>query len=148
MTAKPIRDGFHSVTPYLVVRGVSQLLEFLKKAFDAQQLMRQDRADGSVAHAEVRIGDSMVMLGEPMGEFGPMPTSIYLYVPDCDAGYRRATQAGGSVVMEPTTMSFSGERYGGVKDPAGNIWWIATHVEDVSPEDSARRFTEWQQGRS
>src|SRR5204863_489377 len=83
--------------------------------------------------------DSAVMMGEPMGEMPPMPASIYLYETDCDAVYDRAMQAGGTSYMPPTTMHFSGQRYGGVKDPAGNLWWIATNVEDVSPEESKRR---------
>jgi PhnB protein len=145
MAVNPIRDGFHAVTPYLMVAGVPRLLDFLAKAFGAQEAFRLQRPDGSIGHAEVRIGDSMVMLGEPMGPFGPMPTQIYLYVDDCDAVYRRALQAGGAMVMEPTTMPFSGERYGGVKDPAGNIWWVATHIEDVTPEECARRFAQWHQ---
>jgi uncharacterized glyoxalase superfamily protein PhnB len=139
-----MRDGFHAVTPYLMVAGVPQLLDFLANAFGAREVFRLHRGEGSVGHAEVRIGDSMVMLGEPMGPFGPMPAQLYLYVSDCDAVYRRAIQAGGTPVMEPTTMQFSGERYGGVKDPAGNIWWVATHVEDVTPEECARRFAAWQ----
>ncbi len=141
MPVKPIPDGYHTVTPYLIVPGVAKLIDFLVKAFDAKEKLRIPRPDGSVAHAEVQIGDSMLMMGEPMGPFGPMPTSIYLYVTDCDAVYRRAIAAGGVSVMEVTDMP-SGERYGGVKDPSGNIWWTATHVEDVSPEETARRFAE------
>jgi PhnB protein len=85
MAVKPIRDGFHAVTPYLMVARVPRLLDFLAKAFDAQEIFRLHRADGSTGHAEVRIGDSMVMLGEPTGPFGPMPAQVYLYVDDCDA---------------------------------------------------------------
>jgi uncharacterized glyoxalase superfamily protein PhnB len=148
MAVKPIRDGFHTVTPYLMVNGVANLLDYLVAAFDAKQLFRLNRPDGSLGHAEVRIGDSMVMLGEPMGPFGPMPAQIYLYVNDCDATYLRAIRAGGTSVLEPITMHFSGERYGGVRDPAGNIWWVATHVEDVTPEECARRFREERESRS
>jgi uncharacterized glyoxalase superfamily protein PhnB len=142
MAVKPIPEGFHAVTPYLMVPGVANLLDYLTNAFGAKELFRLHRPDGSLGHAEVRIGDSMVMLGEPMGTFGPMPAQIYLYVNDCDAVYRRAIEAGGTSVMDPMTMHFSGERYGGVKDPAGNIWWVATHIEDVTPEECARRFQE------
>jgi len=147
MAVKPIRDGFHAVTPYLMVAGVPKLLDYLAQAFDAKELFRLHRADGSLGHAEVAIGDSVVMLGEPMGPFGPMPAQIYLYVNDCDAVYQRALRAGGTAVMEPTTMHFSGERYGGVKDPGGNIWWIATHIEDVTPQECVRRFEEFQRAR-
>ena len=148
MAVKPVRDGFHAVTPYLMVAGVPRLLDFLAEAFDAREVFRVQRADGSTGHAEVRIGDSMVMLGEPTGPFGPMPAQVYLYVNDCDAVYQRAIRAGGTSVLEPMTMQFSGERYGGVKDPAGNIWWVATHVEDVTPEECAKRFAEWQRKRA
>ncbi len=90
-------------------------------------------------HAEVKIGDSFVMMGEPTGQLGPMTSSIYLYVEDCDKVYERAVEAGAVSVMKPSDM-LTGERYGGVKDPAGNIWWVATHIEDVSQEEAARRL--------
>jgi uncharacterized glyoxalase superfamily protein PhnB len=144
MAAKPIPDGLHTLTPYLLVQDVPRLLKFLAKAFDAEIVHRMDRLDGSTAHAQVRIGDSVVMMGEPMGDLPAMPASLYLYVTDCDAIYQRAIQAGGISYMPPTTMRFSGQRYGGVKDPAGNLWWIATNVEDVSPEESKQRFQAWQ----
>jgi uncharacterized glyoxalase superfamily protein PhnB len=93
-------------------------------------------------HAEMRIGNSMLMLGEAPDEFGPMPTSIYLYVTDSDAAYERALEAGGISIFPIMTLP-SGERYGGVKDPCGNIWWIATHIEDVPPEEEERRWREF-----
>ncbi len=89
-------------------------------------------------HAEVKIGDSFVLMGEPTGQYGPMPSSIYLYVDDCDKVYKRAIEAGADSVMKPSDMG-TGERYGGVKDPAGNIWWVATHIENVSQEEATRR---------
>jgi PhnB protein len=138
MSVKSIPDGYHTITPYLLVGGIVTLLDFLSKAFDAIELQRRHRPDGSIMHAEVRIGDSMVMMGEPTGEFGPMLASLYLYVSDCDLFYQRALQAGGISVMEPTTMPSEGDRYGGVKDPSGNIWWIATHIEDVSSKEQAK----------
>ena len=134
MSVKSNPDGYHTITPYLLVAGVDRLLSFLIEAFDASELERRLRSDGSIMHAEVRIGDSIVMMGEPSGEFGPMPASLYLYVSDCDRVYQRALQANGISVMEPTTRTVEGDRYGGVKDPSGNIWWIATHLEDVSSE--------------
>ena len=139
MAVKPIPDGYHTVTPYLIVDGVATLLDFLTRAFDAKERQRLPRSDGSIMHAEVRIGDSAIMMGEPIGEFGPMPASIYLYVNDCDAAYQRALRAGGTSVMEPADQPHAGERYGGVQDPTGNIWWVATHIEDLTPEEQARR---------
>ena len=139
ITVKPIPDGYQNVIPYLLVDAASALTIFLVKAFDAKVRQRLDRPDGSVMHVELQIGDSIVMIGEPMAEFGAMPSSIYLYVEDCDAIYRRAIEAGASSVMQPTDMPHAGERYGGVKDPSGNLWWIATHIEDVSPKEQARR---------
>ena len=108
---KPIPDGYHTVTPYLIVEGASLLIEFLKEAFDAQ---------GTIMHAEVRIGDSVVMLSDVMGVCKPMPTAIYLYVDDVDATYQRALQAGATSVMEPANQ-FYGDRLGRVKDPAVTI---------------------------
>jgi PhnB protein len=102
-SVKSIPDGYHMITPYLLVDGVARLMSFLSKAFDASELERLLRPDGSIMHAEVRIGDSIVMMGEPSGEFGPMPASLYLYVSDCDSAYQRALQANGISVMEPTT---------------------------------------------
>lgn len=142
MAVKPIRDGFHTITPYLMVGGVRRLVEFVERVFDARVSERLERGDGTIMHVEVRIGDSMVMMGEPKADFGPMPASIYVYSEDCDATFRRAIEAGGSSVMDPTDMPHAGERYGGVRDPSGNIWWIATHVEDVTPEEQRRRIRE------
>ncbi len=138
MAVKPIPDGYHSLTPYLVVQGVAKLIDFLKQAFEAKEVHRMSRPDGTIMHAEVRIGDSVVMMGEAMGEFKPMPAMIYLYVNDADAVYQRALQAGATSMMEPADQ-FYGDRNGGVKDPCGNQWWIATHKEDVPPEELAKR---------
>lgn len=139
MAVKPIPDGYHSVTPYLVVQGAAKLLDFLKQAFAAQELHRPMlRPDGTIMHAEVRVGDSVVMMGEPMGEHTPMPGSLYLYVPDVDAVYKRALQAGATSLTEPADQ-FYGDRSAGVTDPVGNRWWIATHKEDVAPEEMAQR---------
>lgn len=138
MAVKPIPDGYHSVTPHLTVPGVAKLIEFLKKAFDAKELGRHATPDGGIMHAEVRIGDSVVMMGEPRSGGAPMPTMLYLYVPDIDAVYRRAVQAGGVSLMEPADQ-FYGDRKAGVRDPSGNQWWIATHTEDVAPAEMAKR---------
>ncbi len=138
MPVDPIPKGYRTVTPYLIVPGVVKLLDFLKRAFNAKEKFHIMRPDGTIWHAEVKIGDSSIMMGEPMGEFGPMPASIYLYVENCDAVYQRALGAGGVSVMKPTDQP-TGERYGGVKDPSGNIWWIATHIEDVSSKEQIRR---------
>lgn len=142
MPVKPIRDGFHSVTPYLFVEGALRLIKFISDALGGEEVYRKERPDGSIMHAEMRVGDSMLMLGEAPDEFGPMPTSIYLYVIDSDAAYEKAIQAGGISIFPIMTLP-SGERYGGIKDPCGNIWWIATHVEDVPPEEEERRWREF-----
>jgi uncharacterized glyoxalase superfamily protein PhnB len=138
MAVKPIPDGYHSVTPYLTIPGVAKLLDFLKQAFEAQELHRMPRPDGAIMHAEVRIGDSRVMMGEPMGNAQPMFGSLYLYVHDVDAVYKRALQAGATSTSEPADQ-FYGDRSAGIKDPVGNQWWIATHKEDVPPEEIVRR---------
>jgi PhnB protein len=138
MATKPIPDGYHSVTPYLMVSGAPKLVEFIKKAFDGQETERMHRPDGSIGHAELRIGDSVVMLAEAQGQSKPMPTSIYLYVKDADATYNRALQAGGISTQAPSNQFF-GDRSGAIKDPAGNHWWIATRIEDVPRQELEKR---------
>jgi uncharacterized glyoxalase superfamily protein PhnB len=142
MPIKPIRDGFHAITPFLFAQGASQLIEFISAAFGGEVTFRTSRPDGAIMHAEMRIGDSMLMLAEPTGQFGPTPTSIYLYVTDCDAVYQSALDAGGVSVFPIMTLP-SGERYGAIKDPCGNIWWVATHVEDVPPDEEERRWKDF-----
>jgi uncharacterized glyoxalase superfamily protein PhnB len=142
MPVKPIPDGYHTATPYLVVSGVAQVIDFLKRTFDAKETHdRMSRPDGAIMHAEVTIGDSRIMFGEPMGQFQPMPASIYLYVADTDASYQRALRAGATSLMEPADH-FYGDRNAGVRDAAGNVWWIATHIEDVAPEELVRRSSQ------
>jgi uncharacterized glyoxalase superfamily protein PhnB len=141
MAVKPIPEGLHTVTPYLVVSGVARLIDFLKQAFDATEMHRSTRPDGTVMHAQVKIGDSPIMMGEVWGEFPAKTASLYLYVPDTDALYKRALAAGAVSIMEPMDM-FYGDRNGGVRDFAGNEWWIATHIEDVPPAELERRAAE------
>lgn len=138
MAVKPIPEGYHTVTPYLVVPDAAGLIDFLKRAFGAQELERMAGPDGSVRHAAVRIGDSMVMLGGASGEWKPLPAMLYLYVEDTDGTYARALAAGATSVMEPADQ-FYGDRNAGVKDASGNLWWIATHQEDVPHEELVRR---------
>ena len=138
MAVKPVPEGYHTATPYLIVPGVAKVIDFLKETFDAKETERMSRPDGAIMHAEVRIGDSPIMLGEPVGQFGPMPATVYVYVPDTDACYQRALKAGGISLMEPADQ-FYGDRKAGVRDPSGNVWWIGTHIEDVAPEEIARR---------
>ena len=138
MAVKPVPDGYHTVTPYLTVRGVPKLIDFLKQAFEAREIERMAQPDGTIRHAEVRIGNSVVMMSEAGGEREPMPGAIYLYVNDTDALYTRALQAGATSLMEPADQ-FYGDRSAGVRDPSGNHWWIATHQEDVPPEELKRR---------
>ena len=138
MAVKPIPEGYHTVTPYLIGHGTAELIGFLKESFGAQEKERHMRPDGAIMHAEVRIGDSIVMMGEASDEFKAMPTSIHLYVEDVDAAYKRALQAGGTSLREPADQ-FYGDRSAGVVDACGNQWWLATHVEDVSRQEMQRR---------
>jgi len=142
MATKPIPEGYHAVTPCLIVSEASQLIDFLKRAFDAQEIFRMPGPDGAIMHAEMKIGDSMIMLGEASEEWKPMPCALYHYVNDADAVYKRALQAGATSIMEPADQ-FYGDRHGGVKDPSGNTWWIATHKEDVAPEELKKRAEEF-----
>jgi PhnB protein len=139
MAVHYIPEGYHTVTPYLTVRGASRLLQFVKDAFDAQEIAVMRSPDGAVRHGEVRIGDSIVMMGEAGDSVTPMPAMLYVYVTDADAMFARATKAGGAPLRQPETQ-FYGDRHGAITDPCGNQWWIATHVEDVSPEEMTRRI--------
>lgn len=146
MTVRPIPEGYRSVTPYLVVDGCAVLIEFVKRAFDAEETFRMDGPGGTVGHAEVRIGDSMVMMADPssFGEIEPPGrVLLHLYVEDVDKTYQKAIEAGATSMREPENQ-FYGDRSGGVTDPFGNQWWISTHVEDVPPDEMAKRAEEWQ----
>ena len=138
MAVKPIPEGYHSITPYLTVNDAAGLIRFLERAFAATVKERMARPDGSVMHAEMRIGDSLVMLGQGAGESKARPSTLYLYVEDVDATWKRAIEAGAKPLRE-VRDEFYGDRSGGVTDPAGNDWYIATHKEDVSPEELQRR---------
>ena len=138
MAVKPIPDGYHTVTPYLIAPGAAKLIDFLKQAFDARESFRMASPEGRIMHAEVRIGDSVVMMSDTGQEAQPRPCMIYLYGNDVDATYKRALQAGATSLREPANQ-FYGDRSAAVKDPAGNDWGIATHVEDVPPEEIEKR---------
>ncbi|MGV0029027.1 VOC family protein [Phormidesmis priestleyi] len=138
MTVQFIPDGFHTVTPYLTVQGANQLLEFVKTAFDAEEVLCMKQPDGMIGRAAVRIGDSLVELAEAKADWAPMPGAIHLYVSDTDAVYQRALQAGATSLQAPQDMYY-GERGAAVKDPVGNHWYIATHTENLSPEELAKR---------
>jgi PhnB protein len=135
---KSVPEGYHTITPYLVVTGAQKYVDFLKRAFNAQELYTMRKPDGSIGHCEYRIGNSNVMVGESRGDWKPTTAALYLYLDDCDTVYQRAIEAGAISVQEPADQ-FYGDRSGGVKDFAGNMWWIATHKEDVAPEELDRR---------
>ncbi len=147
MPVKPIPDGYHSVTPYLIINGAARALEFYKKVFGATEMFRFDDPNGTLSHAEIKIGDSVIMLSDEHGEMGfrgpqsigGSPVGIMLYVDDVDRFFNRAVAEGASV-MQPLENKFYGDRSGTVVDPFGHIWTIATHTEDVSPEEMKRRM--------
>ncbi len=151
MAVKPVPDGYHTVTPYLTVRGAAKVIEFLKQAFGAELSHEPvKRPDGTIMHVQVQIGDSRVMIADESEMAKATPSSLYLYVPNVDSVYQRAVKAGGSSVMEPMDM-FYGDRSGSVKDPSGNSWFIATHKEDVAPQELAKRadaFIKQQKGEA
>lgn len=144
---RAIPQGYHTVTPSLTVKGCAEAIEFYRDAFGAEEAMRSDGPGGVVWHAEIRIGDSPVMLNDEFpdrGVTGPStlggsPVTLWLYVEDVDAAYRRAVDAGAESTMEPDDM-FWGDRMCAVEDPYGHKWSLATHVEDVSPEEMQRRM--------
>ncbi len=143
---KPIPDGYHSVTPYLIVKAGMAAIEFYKKAFGAKELFRIPGPDGKVGHAEIGIGDSVVMLADEHPEMGAKspqtiggtPVSILLYVEDVDAVVRQAVTAGAKI-QRPVEDKFYGDRMGTLDDPFGHIWHVATHIENVSPEEMKKR---------
>jgi PhnB protein len=136
---KPIPEGFHSVTPYVTVKGAGKTIEFLKNAFGARLDHEPvKRPDGAIMHATLKIGDSMVMLAEESEQAKAAPATLYLYVPNADTVYQTAIKAGAKSIMEPADM-FYGDRSGGVKDPAGNSWFVATHKEDLGSQELAKR---------
>jgi uncharacterized glyoxalase superfamily protein PhnB len=151
MAAKPVPEGYHTVTPYLTVRGAPEVIEFLKQAFGAELMFESiKRPDGTIMHAEVKIGDSPLMIADESEMAKATPSSLYLYVPNVDGVFQHAVKAGGSTIMEPMDM-FYGDRSGGVKDPSGNSWYIATHKEDVTPQELAKRadaFIKQQKGKA
>ena len=144
---KPVPEGYHTVTPHLVVKGAGEALSFYAKALGAEELFRMPAPDGSIVHAEIRIGDSPIMLGEEAPEMGAIspkklggsPVTIMLYVNDVDAYFARATKAFCETKRPPTDM-FWGDRYCKVTDPYGHNWAIATHKEDVSPQEMEKRM--------
>jgi PhnB protein len=146
MAVKPIPEGYHTVTPYLAIDGATDAIEFYKKAFGANERLRMDGPDGSIAHAEIEIGDSLVMISDPFpqstvkapNQIGGTSASIFLYVEDVDAVVKKAVDAGAKIEMEPADQ-FWGDRFGTVTDPYGHVWSVATHVEDVPPEEMAER---------
>ncbi|MBI5264584.1 MAG: VOC family protein [Bradyrhizobium sp.] len=140
--AKPIPAGFHTITPYLIVSGAQNEIEFMQKGLGAEAVHEPTkRPDGSIMHATLKIGNSMLMLADASEHAAPTSVMLYLYVPDVDAAYRRAMEAGATSVMEPADQ-FYGDRSGGVKDPAGNTWFFGTHIEDVAPDELKRRSAE------
>ena len=148
-TVKPIRDGHHSVTPYLTVKNAAAALEFYKKAFGATEMLRHiDPTNGKVGHAELVIGSSRIMICDEYPDFGALsppaiggsPVKLLLYVQDADAAMRQAVAAG-ATELRPVKMQFYGDRSGTVLDPVGFSWSLATPVEEVSPEEMQRRFS-------
>jgi PhnB protein len=147
-SVKPIPEGYHTVTPYLVVSDSARALEFYAKAFGAQEKVRMAGPDGRIMHAEMQIGDSMVMVADEnpgcksAQSSGGSPVSIFLYVEDVDSTFNQAVQAGAKADMPPQDM-FWGDRFGKLTDPFGHLWALATHIEDVAPQDMKRRQDEF-----
>ena len=142
MAVQPIPEGYHTVQPYLMVHGATGLIEFVEKVFGATRTEFMGREDGKVMHAEVRIGNSIVMIADAQDPWPPSPAAMYVYVPNVDETFKKAVDAGATSVMEPADQ-FYGDRLGGVKDRWGNLWWVATRVENVSKEELERRSREY-----
>ena len=147
MAVKAIPDGYNSVTPYLIVKGAAAAIDYYQRAFGATELLRMPDAHGRIAHAEIRIGDSVIMLADEHPEMGyrarqrsvVTPVSILLYVEDVDAVFDRAVKAGGKS-RRPVADQFYGDRMGTLEDPFGHVWTVGTHTEDLSPEEMNKRM--------
>lgn len=150
MSSVPYKpEGYNTVTPYLVIKNAARAIDYYKKVFDAKVVVRMEGPNNTVAHAELQIGDSRIMLADEnpsMGQgytsastIGGSPVSLYLYLPDVDKVFQRAT-AEGAKILKPVENQFYGDRSGFVQDPFGHLWGIATHVEDVSPQEMDRRM--------
>lgn len=150
MAVKPIPEGFHTITPHLIISNAAGAIDFYKKAFGAEEIMRMPGPDGkSVMHAELNIGNSRFMLCDEFKEYGNVspttlkgsPVSVHLYVENADTSFQRAVNAGATPIM-PLTNMFWGDRFGKVKDPFGHEWSIAQHIEDVTPQQCAERMSQ------
>jgi PhnB protein len=147
---QPVPEGYHTVTPYLAVEDAKAAIDYYTRAFGAKERVRMDGPGGSIMHAELEVGDSLVMLSDPFPQSSTTPpkqlggtsASIFMYVEDIDSVYKQAVDAGGTSTMEPDDM-FWGDRFGSVLDPFGHSWTIATHIEDVSPEEMEKRSEEF-----
>ena len=150
MPAQPVPEGYHTLTPYLAVDDATAAIEFYKRAFGAKERVRMHGPDGMIAHAELEIGDSKVMLADPFPqastrppkELGGTSVGVFVYVENVDEVFQQAVDAGATATMEPDDQ-FWGDRFGSVTDPFGHSWQISTHVEDVPPEEMEKRSKEW-----
>jgi PhnB protein len=146
MAVKPIPDGYHAVTPYLIIKGAAAAIDYYKRAFGATEVVRME-TNGRIGHAEIKIGDSMVMLADEdlatghrgPGALGGTPMSLVLYVEEVDAVFDRAVRAGGKS-RRPVADQFYGDRMGMLEDPFGHVWTVGTHTEDLSPEEMKQRM--------
>ena len=146
---KPIPEGYHSITPYLAIKDAARAIEFYQRAFGAKEIMRMNTPQGKVSHAEIKIGDSILMLSEesltsgirPPQGLEASPVSLFLYVDDVDSVFKKALTAGAKET-QPLANQFWGDRYGRLTDPFGHSWSLATHVEDVAPEEMGKRAQE------
>jgi PhnB protein len=135
----PVPAGYHTVTPFVIVKGAARFIDYMKEAFGAVEMTRVADESGAIGHAEVRIGDSVVMLFDSKEDWPGTPAFLRLYIEDVDAVYQTALKAGGTSVTKPTNMPW-GDRSCRVRDPFDNLWWIMSHVEDVGPEEEEKRW--------
>ena len=141
MAVKHKPDGYNAVSPYVIVEGAARVIDFAKAVLGAREIMRFAAPDGRIGHAELRIGDSLIMLADASAEHPAMPCMLHVYVEDVDAAFQRALAAG-ATSLRPVANQFYGDRTGAVRDMCGNLWHMATHVEDVLPDEMRRRAEE------
>jgi PhnB protein len=147
MSVRPIPDGYHFITPYLMINGAAEAIEFYRRAFGAKELLKMDAPGGKIGHAEIQIGNSRIMMADDCGGESPFsnphsvggsPVGLHLYVEDVDAGFAQAVSEGATVI-KPVKDQFYGDRTGALKGPFGHIWFLATHKEELSPDEIKQR---------
>lgn len=146
-SVKPIPEGYHTITPFLIADNAGELIKFIERAFEGKVKFTMKSDEGVIVHSEMFVGNSIIMISDSTEEFKPVKSLFHLYVENADSVFKKAIEAGAESIREPENQ-FYGDRSGGVKDKWGNQWWISTHIEDVSDEEMKRREEEFRKKKN